>query len=99
MLLLNKRRVSRFLLGKDYCANAFYLGTLQKLLQINVLNKIGILPTIFKRLIIDAYYCLNIDDSYLLEFCQVTNGSVANNGSFNVPYSQRIHLLINHYFK
>lgn len=57
-----KHRIGLSLSGGGYRATAFHLGTLRKLHQMNILDKIGVMSTISGGSIAGAYYCLNKND-------------------------------------
>jgi NTE family protein len=48
--------------GGGYRAAAFHLGTLRKLQEMNILERVNVLSTISGGSITGAYYCLNKDD-------------------------------------
>lgn len=57
-----KQRLGLSLSGGGYRAAAFHLGTLRKLQQMNILDKVDVMSTISGGSITGAYYCLNKED-------------------------------------
>jgi NTE family protein len=65
--MLNEKRVGLSLSGGGYRAAAFHLGTLKKLEEMNVLEKVDVISTISGGSITGACYCLqteNFDEFY-----------------------------------
>tara|TARA_R110000868_G_scaffold71713_2_gene209714 strand:- start:44014 stop:45318 length:1305 start_codon:yes stop_codon:yes gene_type:complete len=58
----NYQKIGLSLSGGGYRAAAFHLGTLKKLHELNLLDKVDIISTISGGSIIGAYYCLNKND-------------------------------------
>lgn len=56
------QRLGLSLSGGGYRAAAFHLGTIKKLKQLDVLEKVDVISTISGGSIIGAYYCLKKDD-------------------------------------
>lgn len=57
-----QNRIGLSLSGGGYRAAAFHLGTLNKLQEMNILQKTDVISTISGGSIIGAYYCLRKDD-------------------------------------
>lgn len=55
-------KIGLSLSGGGYRAAAFHLGTLRKLNEMNILNKVDVMSTISGGSITGAYYCLNKDN-------------------------------------
>lgn len=57
-----ERNIGLSLSGGGYRAAAFHLGTLRKLYEMRILQRVSVISTISGGSIIGAYYCLNNDD-------------------------------------
>src|SRR4051794_24973367 len=55
-------KIGLSLSGGGYRAAAFHLGTLRKLKELNILNKIDVISTVSGGSIIGAYYALHKDN-------------------------------------
>ena len=60
-------KVGLSLSGGGYRAAAFHLGTLKRLHQLEILQKVDVLSTVSGGSIVGAYYCLNKDDFDMFE--------------------------------
>jgi len=74
--------------GGGYRAAAFHLGTLRKLKQMNILDKIDVLSTVSGGSIIGAYYCLfNHDfDEFEKNFTSLLKRSIVKKVFFSATF-------------
>jgi NTE family protein len=60
----SEHKIGLSLSGGGYRATAFHLGTLRKLQQMNLLERVDVMSTISGGSITGAYYCLNKDNYF-----------------------------------
>ncbi len=68
----NNKKIGLALSGGGYRAAGFHLGTLKKLNELNLLDKVDVLSTISGGSITGAYYCLNNSNYQAFENYMVT---------------------------
>jgi NTE family protein len=88
----NGKRIGLSLSGGGYRAAAFHLGTLSKLNELNILDKVDVISTISGGSIAGAFYMLNKDDfsKFKTIFIKTLQKSVIN----KILFSRRIIITI-----